>query len=116
MNKGRFEKGHIPWNKNLKGIHLSPNSEFKKGMKSWNFGFRGKFTGKTYDALHDWVERNFGKPNKCDKCKSKEAKYFEWSNISGKYKTIKSDWQRLCKKCHNRYDFENFGARKAFYT
>lgn len=26
-------KGHIPWNKGLKGIHLSPNSEFKKGCK-----------------------------------------------------------------------------------
>lgn len=26
-----FKKGHIPWNKGLKGIHLSPNSEFKKG-------------------------------------------------------------------------------------
>ena len=29
-----FEKGHTPWNKNKKGIHLSPASEFKKGQKS----------------------------------------------------------------------------------
>jgi len=28
-----FKKGNIPWNKNLKGIHLSPGSEFKKGHK-----------------------------------------------------------------------------------
>lgn len=27
-----FKKGNIPWNKNLKGIHLSPKSEFKRGM------------------------------------------------------------------------------------
>ena len=26
-----YEKGHIPWNKNKKGIHLSPDTEFKKG-------------------------------------------------------------------------------------
>lgn len=26
-----YEKGHIPWNKNKKGIHLSPQTEFKKG-------------------------------------------------------------------------------------
>ena len=26
-------KGQIPWNKGLKGIHLSPASEFKKGKK-----------------------------------------------------------------------------------
>ena len=27
-----FSKGHIPWNKGLKGIHLSQKSEFKKGQ------------------------------------------------------------------------------------
>lgn len=26
-----FEKGHLPWNKYLKGIHLSPATEIKKG-------------------------------------------------------------------------------------
>ena len=34
LNKGYFKKEHIPWNKDLKGIHLSPKSEFKKGEKS----------------------------------------------------------------------------------
>lgn len=29
-----FEKGHIPWNKNLKGIHLNEETEFKKGRIS----------------------------------------------------------------------------------
>ena len=27
-----FHKGHAPWNRNLKGIHLSPHSEWKKGQ------------------------------------------------------------------------------------
>ena len=31
VNKGSFKKGNKPWNKNLKGIHLSPDSEFKSG-------------------------------------------------------------------------------------
>lgn len=31
-----FKKGHIAWNKGLKGIHLSENTEFKKGRKSEN--------------------------------------------------------------------------------
>ena len=55
MNKGDFKKGNIPWNKGMKGIHLSPESEFKegnhcsivtefkKGTKPWNTG-----TGKGY--------------------------------------------------------------------
>ena len=33
-----YEKGNKPWNKQLKGIHLSPGSEFKKGMPPWNKG------------------------------------------------------------------------------
>ncbi len=33
-NQTAFKKGHAPWNKGLKGIHLSPQSEFKAGRKS----------------------------------------------------------------------------------
>ena len=29
-----FTKGRAPWNKDLKGIHLSPESEFKPGQQS----------------------------------------------------------------------------------
>ncbi len=29
-----FPEGHKPWNRDLKGIHLSPETEFKKGRKS----------------------------------------------------------------------------------
>lgn len=29
-----FQKGMTPWNKGVKGIRLSPSTEFKKGMKS----------------------------------------------------------------------------------
>ena len=47
ISKGWFKKGNIPWiqgkkgiftawNKGLKGIHLSPGSEFKKGSSPWN--------------------------------------------------------------------------------
>lgn len=47
------------WNKGLKGIHLSPKSEFKKGLVPWNKGlkdeetngWKGDFVG--YDGVHD---------------------------------------------------------------
>ncbi len=32
----RFQKDHSPWNKDIKGIHLSPESEFKKGQAAPN--------------------------------------------------------------------------------
>lgn len=33
-NAGTFPVGLEPWNKNLKGIHMSPATEFKKGVNS----------------------------------------------------------------------------------
>ena len=27
----QFKKGNVPWNKNMKGIHFSPKSEWKEG-------------------------------------------------------------------------------------
>lgn len=33
-NKTSFKKGNKPWNKGLKGIHLSPDSQFAKGHVS----------------------------------------------------------------------------------
>lgn len=41
-------KGRIPWNKCIKGIHLSPNTEFKKRNpygKRFEKGNNGKFAG-----------------------------------------------------------------------
>ncbi len=37
VTAGQFKSGSVPWNKDLKGIRLSPDSEFKKGQKpaSW---------------------------------------------------------------------------------
>jgi hypothetical protein len=59
--------GNIPWNKNKKGIHLSPNSEFKSGMQinlgrvrldmrgENNFNWKGGIT-KLANAIRKWVQ------------------------------------------------------------
>ena len=57
-----------------------------------------------YFALHDWIRRRLGKPRKCEECGTENAKKFEWANISREYKRNLSDWQRLCGKCHMKYD------------
>jgi hypothetical protein len=36
-NVTSFKKGHKTWNKGLKGIHFSPETEFKKGQKGINW-------------------------------------------------------------------------------
>lgn len=51
----RFAKGHEPWNKDLKGIHLSPESEFKAGRVGEKHLPVGAITVRT----HRGVDRRF---------------------------------------------------------
>jgi hypothetical protein len=50
----KFKKGNIPWNKDLKGIHLSPKSEFKKGERSGekNNTWKGGVQTPVNDCVH----------------------------------------------------------------
>lgn len=96
--------------------HKENPTSFKKGIVPWNKGVPSKFKkiNPGYDAIHEWVERWFGKPLTCIKCGS--CNNVEWANKTGKYDRSEKDWLRLCRKCHCRYDFKHFGARKSFYT
>jgi len=58
----------------------------------------------SYSALHSYITRKLGTPNKCEHCSTQNAKKFEWANISGEYKRDLDDWVRLCTSCHSKYD------------
>ncbi len=80
----------------------------------WNkeknvYNWKGDKAG--YSALHKWIKSKLGNPNYCEHCKTTKSKKFHWSNKSSKYLRIVSDWQRLCVKCHIKYDLER---RKSF--
>lgn len=51
-------------------------------------------------ALHKWVYRRLGQPNKCEICETSEGN-FNWHNISHEYKRDLDDWIRVCITCHN---------------
>jgi len=67
----RFKKGHKTWNKNMKGLHLSPSTEFKNGHLPANHKTKGSViirtdtrTGNKYrfikvkglkDGQHKWI-------------------------------------------------------------
>jgi hypothetical protein len=101
----RLNGGEV-WNKGLKGIHLSPNTEFKKGRKDDKM-YNWKGDSVSYSGVHHWVKRWKGKPTKCEVCglSSNKAK-LQWSNIDHKYKRVLDDYIGMCPKCHYKYDVE----------
>ena len=106
----RFPKGSTPWNKGKKGIHLSPDTEFKKGRKDERHpGWKGEEVG--YHGLHKWVSRWKGLPSLCDNCGTTQAKRFDWANIDHKYRRVLDDYIRLCAKCHFAHDVK-FNGKK----
>jgi len=94
-NPTSFKKGASPWNK----------GKIMKSLSSYQLGDKSE--------LHKWLRRHWGNPKKCKVCG--DTKNIQWANKTGKYLRKRSDWLQLCKKCHPRYDYEKFGARKVFY-
>ena len=81
-------------------------TSFKKGHKGLVGENNPMWKGKraAYGAIHDWVNLHFGKPSVCEHCDTRNAKKYEWANISKSYKRERSDWVRLCTSCHQTYD------------
>lgn len=67
-SNGQFRKGNIPWNKGMKGIHLSKESEFKVNENvgsdhpSWNGGVH--YNKKDCIYLWDGSKRRIRRPRK----------------------------------------------------
>lgn len=118
--KRAFKDGNIPWNKGRKGVYSKESlkrfsqAKLKNPIRHWlgkkrldmtdeNHPFwRGDDVGNA--ALHSWVKRKLGIPSKCEHCGVQGRKWYHWSNISGKYYRKLEDWQRLCVRCHSKFD------------
>lgn len=84
----------MPWNKGKKITQMHGSKHF--AWKALNVGYR---------ALHSWIQRELGTPNKCSYCPKKgKGHNMHWANISGEYRRDKSDWIRLCPSCHGIFD------------
>lgn len=109
-NKGQFVAGVTPWNKGTKGLSKANSGSFKKGQFKDNTHPFWKGDKVGYSGIHRWIAKRLGKPTKCAKCNTTDAKRFEWANISGEYKRDFTDWIRLCAKCHAN-EHENWRVR-----
>lgn len=92
-----------------KGKKLPHNSEWNKKIGISQIGDKNhmwKGDSVSYKGLHDWVNKNFGKPDICERCNASglSGMYINWANVSGSYKRDRNDWIRLCKSCHNKMD------------
>ena len=80
----------------------------KRGEESPNW----KHSNISYSLVHRRIEYKLGKPRKCEDCGTTEAKFYDWANISKKYKLEITDWKRLCRKCHIAYDGSSMKKHK----
>lgn len=63
-------------------------------------GWKGDDAG--YQAFHLRVQRQRGKPSRCEMCGTTEGQ-FEWANLMGDYADV-MDYARLCVPCHRTRD------------
>lgn len=74
----RFKKGHTPWNKGVKGIHLSPESEFKPGCESNRKMEVGSVRVRKDKSGNDRAWVKVGEPSEW-----KERSRLVWENNNG---------------------------------
>jgi NUMOD3 motif len=86
-----------------RGVKQSAETVAKRIMRGERHGnWKGDQAG--YEALHAWVRLRLGNPSRCEHCGTTKPRHYEWANVSGKYKRQLSDWIRLCKPCHSKFD------------
>lgn len=112
---------HSEWTKKKLSLTKMGNKNgFKKGHKPWNTGKGHLFKGEknrmwkgedaNYKSIHEWINTNYGKPEKCERCECKEN--LDWCNKDHQYRRVREDWLVLCKKCHRVFDKRNNGWRR----
>lgn len=101
ISKVAKEKGFGKW---MIGKKLSEETKIK--LRAENSG-RWKGDDAKIGSIHIWIIRKYGQPKFCEICKSTNKNIYDWSNKDHKYSRNIIDWQRVCRKCHHKYDIEN---------
>jgi len=111
-----FKKGNVPWNKNLKGIHLSPKTEFTTERVSGpnNNNWKGGITPvvekirKGKDS-REWRKSVFANDNyTCQKCKDNKGGNLHPHHIKNfsqypELRFVAENGVTLCRSCHELF-------------
>jgi len=63
----------------------------------------------SYIAMHVWVKKHKGRPEKCSICGklNKKRGQVHWANKDHKYARNLEDYVAMCPKCHKKWDMEH---------
>jgi len=83
-----------------------PKPSVSLALKGKEKSVRWRGDKVSYRGLHNWVERQLGKPRFCEECGSKGLRHrqYHWANVSGGCGGLVTGWRRLCVKCHRAVD------------
>lgn len=89
-----------------KKVSIETLSRMRKSFRKGENSPHWKGENVKYQGLHVWVRKQLGNPTKCEYCgiDGLTGLNIHWANKSGNYKRELSDWIRLCRKCHAKYD------------
>jgi hypothetical protein len=106
-----IKRGAIPPSR--KGIKLSKEHKDKisKALKG-----RIYTEDPCYRTVHQFVSKQRGTPDRCEKCKRRgfQGIQIHWASINHKYGRNPEGYIRLCVKCHANYDARKikFGGKE----
>lgn len=89
-------------------VHLFRHKEGRGNYCSQKCYFDKRY-GKgerSIKSTHQWIKRKYGKNNKCEQCGTTRGT-FDWANKNHLYLRNRSDWMRLCRSCHRKYDIKH---------
>lgn len=105
-HRKKLKENHV----GMLGKHHSEETKKKLAqVQKLERGSNWKGDAVGYNALHDWLRKNFGNSNKCEneRCDKKSKKY-DWCLIVGKkYERKRENFTMRCRKCHCEMDKQN---------
>jgi hypothetical protein len=66
-----------------------------------------------YHGVHDWLNRIFGKADRCELCGASDKRMYHWcKKLGAPYFRNRENFIMLCVSCHRKYDWREEWSKK----